>query len=156
MRIRAHRGDAPVAVDLDQIGIMRVVVGMGEEGEAGLLGLVEVEHAAEVEIDERVAVEDEEFLFEMRERIDQGAGGAAGDSFFEAADADTETGAVAEMLAHDIGAVVDEEQDVIDALVAEEFDGALEQGHTEHGRHRLGDIHPERLRKTGSFAAGQI
>ena len=50
MRIRTHRSDAPIPVDFDEVGIMRMVVGMGKEREVSVLGFVEGQHATEIEI----------------------------------------------------------------------------------------------------------
>jgi hypothetical protein len=82
-----------------------------------LLGLVEGQHAPEIEVDESIAIEDEELFLEVRKSINQGAGCAARACLLEAADAHAEFAAVSEMVADNISAVVDKKQDIIDALV---------------------------------------
>jgi hypothetical protein len=68
---------------------------------------------------------------------------------------DTKAGAIAEVCSHKIGAVVDKEENVIDILIAEELNRALQQGCALYRRHRLWDIAPECLGEARSFAAGQ-
>ena len=155
MRIGTHRGDTPVTVDLDEIGVVRVVIGMGKEADVGLFRRVEVEHPTKVEIDERVAIEDEKFLVEVRQRIDQSARRAARGCFLDAANADTELASVAEIIAHNVGTMVHQQQNVSDALLLEQEHGALEQGLSEHRRHRLRDIHPKRLGQARAFTTGK-
>ena len=59
------------------------------------------------------------------------------------------------MLADDIGSMMNKQDYIGDALLLEQEHGAFEQRNTEHGRHRLGDIHPKRFGETSAFAAGQ-
>ena len=132
-----------------------MVIGMGKEGKVGLLGSVEIQHATEVEIDECVAVEDEELFLKMTKCVYQGTGRAARHGLLEVSNVDTKAGAIAEVCSHKIGAVVDKEEDVIDTLIAEEFNRALQQGDTLHRRHRLWDIYPQCLGEARTFAAGQ-
>jgi hypothetical protein len=128
---------------------------MGEKGEARLLRCVEGEHAAEVEINQSVAIKHEELFLKVRYRIDQGASRSTGRCFLEAAEANAKLAAIAEMVANHIRTVMDQEENIIDALVAKKFDGALEQRNAEDRGHRLRDIHPESLREAGSFSASQ-
>ena len=132
-----------------------MVIGMGKERHVGLLGFVKGQHPPEIEIDQRVSVEHEKFLVEIRQRINQSTGCAARGCLFDTTDAHAELTSVAEVFAHDIGAMMNEQDDVGDAIIFQEPDGALEQRNAEHGRHGLGNIHPKRFGEARSFAASQ-
>ena len=108
MRIRTHPGDAPIRIDFNEVGIMRVVVRVSEEREVSVLGFVEGQHATEIEIHERVAVKDEKLLIEVRQGIDQGAGGSTRRCFLDTTDTNSESLAITEVLAHHIRTMMHE------------------------------------------------
>ena len=105
--------------------------GGAEVGEFGVIG----------GIDEDIAVAEDEGILsgEVFGEIDDAAG-AVLDGLGEVFDGEIESGAVAEVILDDLGAVADDDEDVGDAGELEAGDDMFEDGSTADGDHGFGEI----------------
>ena len=120
MGMRVQRGDVAFLVQLEQIGVVRVIVRMRKERRVGVARSVDIEHPAQIHVEIRVAIEDDERVAELWQRVVQRTSGPARHSFQCVAERYALRGSVAEMRANDVVAVMDEQEDPDEAVTPTE------------------------------------
>ena len=108
------------------------------------LAAVVVQHGAQVERGQHVAVEDEERAADEALDVLERAGGAERRFFDDVADAQSELGTVAEVRRDRVGEVAGGQDDVIDPGVLEPAQRALQERHVHDGDHGLGRLERQR------------
>ena len=146
-------GDAARAVDLDQIGIGRVIVGVEQQRRVRARRLVRGEHVRHVDVEQRVAVDDEEPLLQPIEAGERRARRAARIAVVDQVDGAAEVTA-REEIGDLIGGMVDQHHDMTDAVPDQRADLAFEQRNAADVDQRLGPS-PQPLGEARALAAGE-
>lgn len=80
VRIGVHAPHESLVVHVQEVGIPRVVVGVGEEGDSGGAVPVEGDESVQVHVEQRVAVHHQEFVLQSVEGVKRGSGRALRDA----------------------------------------------------------------------------
>src|SRR5689334_11021919 len=101
---------------------------------------VKLQHAAKIDRRQEIAVHDDERLLWTLRQQAQSAGGAKLLAFLQVVDGDAPARAVAEMLAHHLGLVVNGKKESLKSLPDEILEDDLEERLAAHRQHGLGTI----------------
>ena len=145
--------DAAVVVGDHDPELERVRDALEADRDQRLLLPVEADQVAEVDVAERVAGDDEERLVERLLRELHGAGGAGGRFLDRVADGDAVGLAVTEVAADGLRHEGERDDDVVEAVLAQELDDVLDARLADDGHHRLGLVRRERA-QARALAAG--
>ena len=154
-RVGMHSNDPPIGAALHKVGISRVVIGVREESQVRLPALMKIQHRGKIQVNECIPVENKKHGIKQRERIPQCPPCSARHRFLNILDFDAQPRSATEVRTHDVGTIMDEQQDVGDPLVSQEEDETLQKGNSAHGGHGLGDVCSQCIGKAGSLAPGK-
>ena len=154
MRTVVEGEHAVGGIDLHEVGIKGMVVRMEQQRGDRPGFFVGVPDAGEVHVHHGIAVHDDKALRELRHAGEHGPGGAERFLFQDVTDADAEFPTVAEMIFDEVGAVMDEEDEVGETVGAGEFHLVFQQGVAGHGDHGLGQV-AEARPQPGAGPAGE-
>ena len=148
------RQHAVVAVHFDQIGIERMVVRVQQQRGDGTGFFVRLPDAAEIHVHHGIAVHHHKTVGEQIGPGQDGSGGAERLLFQHMPDADAKFLTVAKMLFDQVGAIMDEKNEVGETMLPGQFHLMFQQRLAGHGNHRLGEV-AQPCAQSGAGAAGQ-
>src|SRR5665648_282917 len=146
--------DAAFVVDHHDAELERVLDALECDGDHGAALLVKGDDLAEVEVGEGVAADDDEGVVPEMVLGQLDAAGGAGRRLLDGVlHAHAEGGAVAEVVADDLGKEHERDDGLVETVLLEELDDVLHAGLAAERHHRLGLVARERP-QAGAFAAG--
>jgi len=145
--------DPALVVDYHHAELQGVGDALQRDGDGGLPLLVEGDHAAEVEVGERIAAYDKERLVQEVLGQADGPGSPRRGLFHRVVDAHAEAAAVAEVVADQPGQESQGHDHFVDTVPLEQLQDVLDGGLVHHRHHRLGLVRREGP-QTGALTAG--
>ena len=140
-------------VRLDEVTVVRVIVGMDGQGGVGAGTIMGGGEGGEVEFHQDVGIEDQQVPGGWGLDGAQTARRAQGRGFLGIADAQSPASAVANKIPDLTAKMADADDDVIETMAFEQTQGIVEQGASGHRGERLGEIGRQRTQAC-ALAAG--